>query len=189
ETTEYVPKVLAVAVVEKNHQVFGIDEPRPDPPRPFDTISVPPAVTFERLATRLRITADDLATWNPTYPRRRTPVDRGPVDLRVPAGAAARVTKPLDDLRPDNVVPVQVQAGETLVRIAKARKISAARLRSLNAVGDDAEVTPGTTILVPRTNPRPTQNSQNLIKDGGNPPGRQKIASGSTAGKNSTKNR
>jgi membrane-bound lytic murein transglycosylase D len=177
ETTEYVPKVLAVAVVEKNHQVFGIEEPRPEPPRPFDTITVPPAVTFERLATRLRMTADELATWNPTYPRRRTPIDRGPVDLRVPAGTAARVTKPLGDLRPDNVVPVQVQTGETLVRIAKARKISAARLRSLNAVGDDSEVTPGTTILIPRT------------KDGGNPPVRPKITSGSAAGKNITKNR
>jgi hypothetical protein len=63
------------------------------------------------------------------------------------------------------------------VRIAKARKISAARLRSLNAVGDDSEVTPGTTILIPRT------------KDGGSPPVRPKITSGSVAGKNITKNR
>ncbi|HVR61432.1 MAG TPA: transglycosylase SLT domain-containing protein [Polyangia bacterium] len=154
ETTEYVPKVLAVAIVERNHDAFGIDEPPADAPRPFDVVSVPPAVSFDRLAARLGVGSDELAALNPIYPRRRTPPERGPTPLRVPAGAAARAGgRALADLRPDNLEPVVVRPGETLLRLARARKLSLARLRLINTVADDGEVTPGTTILVPRAAP------------------------------------
>lgn len=153
ETTEYVPKVMAVAIVEKNHQIFDVDEPRPPLPLAFAAITVPPAVSFDQLAARLHVSAADLAGWNPIFARRRTPADRGPVELHVPVETAARVTKALADLRPDNLLPVAVNPGETLIRIAKARKVSAARLRLINAVTDDAEVAPGTVILVPRLGP------------------------------------
>ncbi|HEY2900798.1 MAG TPA: transglycosylase SLT domain-containing protein [Polyangia bacterium] len=185
ETTEYVPKVLAVAIVEKNRAVFGLDEPRPESPRPFDVVMVPPTVTFDRLAPRLHVSADELAALNPIFARRRTPADRGPIAVRVPVGAAAASAgKTFVDLRPDNLQPIVVNPGETLVRVAKARKVSAARLRLINAVGDDAEVTPGTTLLVPR--PPAVRPSS---KDG--PPGqlRPKIASGGGAGKSSGKSR
>ncbi len=71
----------------------------------------------------------------------------------MPAGTAVCAGKTLADLRPDNLLPVVVRPGETLLRIARARKVSVGRLRLVNAVNDDGEVTAGTTILVPRAAP------------------------------------
>jgi membrane-bound lytic murein transglycosylase D len=146
ETTEYVPKVLAVGIVEKNRAAFGFaDVPVAAPPE-LETVTVPAGISFDTLATRLGVTEDELAAYNGSLIRRRTPPDRPASQLRIPRGKAAR----LDNLRPGEFVTVKVRPGETLARIARARRIPRDRLRQLNAVTDESDVTPGTVILLPR---------------------------------------
>jgi membrane-bound lytic murein transglycosylase D len=146
ETTEYVPKVLAVGIVERNRAAFGFgDVPVAAPPE-LETVNVPAGVSFDTIATRLGITDDELASYNGGFIRRRTPPDRGPSLLRIPKGKTVR----LDNLRPGDLVTVKVRPGETLARIARARRIARDRLRQINGVTDESDVTPGTVILVPR---------------------------------------
>jgi LysM repeat protein len=144
-----VPKVLAVAIVERNRAAFGFDEAS-DRPAEWDLVEARAATSFESLATRAGISADELAQWNPIYVRRRTPPDRPSVRLRVPAGRGERLGRAFAAVRPADLVPEVIGAGQTLARVAKARRVSATRLRRLNAITDDDEVTPGTTLLVPR---------------------------------------
>jgi LysM repeat protein len=61
--------------------------------------------------------------------------------------------------RPDaaDLVATTVRPGETLARIARARRMPADRIRRLNGVADDAEVTPGTTLMLPRPAARARQ--------------------------------
>lgn len=146
ETTEYVPKVLAVAIVEQNQELFGIANPSPDQPRPFDTITVGGGVSFDAIAVRLAVAADELASLNPAYPRRRTPPDRSACTLRVPPGKSL----PSGNIGPGDLVLVRVRPGENLTRIARAHRIPRDRLRQINGVTDEADVTPGTAIFVPR---------------------------------------
>lgn len=162
ETTEYVPKVLAVAIVEKNRRAFAFDEAgaggEAGGPAAFEAASVPPATSFETLAARTGVKADELAQLNPAYLRGRTPPDREPVVLRFPPGKAPRLTTAALTAQNADVALTRVREGETLVRLARAKKISADRLRHLNGVLDDSDVTPGTMILVPRTRAaRPTE--------------------------------
>jgi membrane-bound lytic murein transglycosylase D len=153
ETTEYVPKAMAAAIVERNREAFGF------PPAgqgqealTFEVATVPPGLSFELIAARLGTTADVLAALNPSYQRRRTPPDRGESPLRVPMGTAVLAAR-LG--RSGDVSPTVVRSGETLGRIARARRLPVDRLRRLNGVVADAEVTPGTTILLPRPDLRP----------------------------------
>ena len=150
ETTEYVPKVLAVGIVDQNRQVFGFDDVVSDPPPAWDLIEAPAATSFESLATRADLTEDELAQWNPIYLRRRTPPDRPAVRLRVPAGRGERLGRVFAKVRPADLVPAVVRPGDTVARVARARRVPVARLRRLNAIADDGEVTPGTTLLFPR---------------------------------------
>jgi membrane-bound lytic murein transglycosylase D len=153
ETTEYVPKVMAAAIVERNRSAFGFDPPGSgQEATTFETALVPPALSFDSIAARIGTTSDTLAALNPAYQRRRTPPDRGEVPLRVPMGMAVlagRLT------RTNDVAPTVVRPGETLGRIARARRLPLDRLRRLNGVTADAEVIPGTTILLPRPDLRP----------------------------------
>jgi membrane-bound lytic murein transglycosylase D len=151
ETTEYVPKVLAVGVVESNRQVFGFEAGSPSPPRPSVEVEVAGGVTFEAIAARAGVSVDELAALNPAYLRKRTPPDRPTAPVRVPPDK----TRGLADLRMADVAPLRVRPGESLARIAKDRKVPRDRLRRLNGVTDDADVTAGTLILIPRASAKP----------------------------------
>jgi membrane-bound lytic murein transglycosylase D len=153
ETTEYVPKIMAVSVVERNRKVFGYEESSPEPPRPTQEVEVAGGVTFEAIAARAGISIDDLVSLNPAYLRRRTPPDRPTVILRVPPERG----RGLNTLRMTDVAPVRVRPGETLARIAKDRRIPRDRLRRLNGVTDDADVIPGTMLLIPRAPAKPSR--------------------------------
>jgi membrane-bound lytic murein transglycosylase D len=153
ETTEYVPKVMAAAIVERNREAFGFEPVGAgQQPVTFEVATVPPGLSFESMALRLGTTSDALAALNPSYQRRRTPPDRGEVPLRVPMGTAVLAGR-LG--RSGELAPMVVRSGETLGRIARARRLPVDRVRRLNGVVVDAEVTPGTTILLPRPDLRP----------------------------------
>jgi peptidoglycan lytic transglycosylase D len=156
ETTEYVPKVFAAAIVERNRTAFGFDAPGGERAAEMETVSAPPGISFETLAPRLAMRTEDLAQLNPVYLRKRTPPDRGPVALRVPAGKAALGARLLKTAIGD-LVPTTVRNGETLARIARASRMPAERIRRLNGIADDADVTPGTTLLLPRPAARARQ--------------------------------
>jgi membrane-bound lytic murein transglycosylase D len=146
ETTEYVPKIMAVGVVERNRKVFGFEEASPEPPRASQEVEVAGGVTFEAISARAGVSIEDLVALNPAYLRRRTPPDRATVILRVPPERG----RGLNTLRMTDVAPVRVRPGETVARIAKDRRIPRDRLRRLNGITDDADVTPGTMLLIPR---------------------------------------
>jgi membrane-bound lytic murein transglycosylase D len=151
ETTEYVPKIFAVGIVDQNRRVFGFDDVAADRASAWDLVEAPAATSFESLATRAGLTSDELAQWNPIYVRRRTPPDRAAVRLRVPAGRGEKLGRLFASVRPADLVPAVIGTGETLARVARSRHVSVVRLRRLNAIADDEEVTPGTMLLVPRS--------------------------------------
>ncbi len=151
ETTEYVPKILAVGVVERNRKVFGFDDVVAEPPRTWVEVEIAAGVPFDLIASRAGLTVEELSLMNPAYLRKRTPPDRGATMIRVPPGRAAG----LNTLRMGDLVQVRVRPGETFARIAKDRKVPRDRLRRINGVTDESEVTPGTVILLPRGAGRP----------------------------------
>jgi membrane-bound lytic murein transglycosylase D len=149
ESSEYVPKVYAVALADSNRKALGFDEGG-DRPVEWDLVEAPAGTSFDSLARKAGVTEDELAQWNPIYVRRRTPPDRPAVRLRVPRGRGESLGRAFASVKPADLVPVVVGKDETPARLARARKVSLARLRRLNAIMDDGEVGPGTTLLVPR---------------------------------------
>jgi membrane-bound lytic murein transglycosylase D len=156
ETTQYVPKILAVGIVAQNPAAFGIEPGEGLHLPEAEAVTVPPATTFDAIAARLGVRVETLAELNPTLVRRRTPPERASL-VRLPPGKAVLVGRAFGGGRPADVVPTMVRPGETLLRIAKARRLPISRLRRLNGVNDDAEVTVGTTILVPAPPRRPSR--------------------------------
>ncbi len=147
DTTEYVPKVLAVSIVERNQPAFGLTNLGPDSPRRWEAINVGGGIPFDAIASRLGVTVDELALLNPAYARKRTPPDRGTVPLRVPEGKG----KALGEVGPGgDYILTRVRPGETLARIARANKLPRDLLRRINGVTDESEITPGTAIFLPR---------------------------------------
>ncbi len=151
ETTLYVPKILAAALVGHNPKVFGLADASQDPPWEFDRVEVPSGTSFAMLARASGTRPDVIEDLNPEYIRGRVPPDRPSVVLRVPIGSASLFAKAAGDLRVsgERLQAVTLRFGETLEDVAKARGCSARELKRINAFTDTSELRGGMTILAP----------------------------------------
>ena len=57
ETTLYVPKVMATALVDANRARFGFENVQPDPPYVFDRVSVPSSMSVAAIARAAGVSA------------------------------------------------------------------------------------------------------------------------------------
>jgi membrane-bound lytic murein transglycosylase D len=171
ETTLYVPKILATAVLMNNRRAFGLDNVTEDPPERFDVVVVGPSVTLSDIARAVGSNADSLEALNPQFLAGRTPpvapgAARTSYRVRVPFGSGSKWT-PSAATRDDGLEPYVVKAGETVERIARAYGTSERDLREKNRVAADEVLTAGTVLLVPRvsrvTEPDPTTAAELVV--------------------------
>jgi membrane-bound lytic murein transglycosylase D len=150
ETTLYVPKALAAAIIGNNRQAFGFGDVTADPPVEFERVQVPKSTSLVALARAAGVKEGDLAALNPELRRHRTPPRSW--NLRVPKGTAEKVARNFDVARKehDKIETYVVRFGERLDDVAARYKIALKELRKLNGIEEAAEVRPGTTMLVPR---------------------------------------
>jgi len=159
ETTLYVPKILATAVVMNNKRAFGLDGIKPDPPESFDVIQVGPGLALGDIARAAGVEPSVVEQANPAYVAGRTPpVANGRASpsypVRVPRGA-----KPLPgrllalEAARDAYTTVAVRQGDSVASIARAAGTTDATLRSLNDIGNQESLSSGTLLLVPRVVP------------------------------------
>ncbi len=146
ETTLYVPKAMAVAIVGENKHLFGYDDVATEAPYAFDRVTVPSSMSIAAMAKSAGVSVAELAALNPELRRNRTPPE--PWQARVPRGAGARFASAYEAHR-ELVKPFVVRFGERLDDLAAAHGISAHELRTLNAIDDSSEVRPGLTLIVP----------------------------------------
>ncbi|MEP6654637.1 MAG: transglycosylase SLT domain-containing protein [Myxococcales bacterium] len=151
ESSLYVPKILAAAIVGHNLQAFGFGDIVADPPFAYDRVQVPPGTGLVTVARATSTRQEVIAALNPQMIRERTPPDRGKYEVRVPAGSAPLFAESFDRVRAasDRFETVTLRFGETLDDVARARRITARELRRLNGVKDTTELRAGITILVP----------------------------------------
>jgi membrane-bound lytic murein transglycosylase D len=152
ESSIYVPKILAAAIIGHNLGVFGYADGPPDPAFAYEEVEAPPGTTLSTAAKAAGTRVEVLEALNPHLIRDRTPPDRGSTRLRIPPGSSAIYAEGLDRSRTpsDRVQTVVLRFGETLDDVAKARGLNARELRKLNGVKDTSELRAGVTILVPR---------------------------------------
>lgn len=156
ETTLYVPKILATAIVMTNKRAFGLDGITPDPPDSFDVVLVGPGLPLAEVASAAGVSLAEIEALNPQYLAGRTPPQQpgaGKVSwrVRVPAGKAAVATRVLaQNTVYEALESHTVRFGETVESIANARATTEARIRALNRVEPKEVLAPGTVLLVPK---------------------------------------
>jgi membrane-bound lytic murein transglycosylase D len=171
ETTLYVPKILATAVVMNNRRAFGLEGVTVDAPERFDVVVVGPSVPLAEIARVVGATPTALEAANPQYLAGRTPpvapgAARPSYRVRVPEGSASKWS-PARLASDDALEAYVVKTGETVERIARARGTSERELREKNRVGADEVLAAGTVLLVPRlvshVDPAPTTAAELVV--------------------------
>jgi membrane-bound lytic murein transglycosylase D len=156
ETTLYVPKIVATAIMMNNKAAFGIADVAPEPPQSFDLVLVAPGTPLDAVARATGVSVDVIEGMNPQFLAGRTPPaapgKRGTsFRVRVPTGKGSAASKLLAVQGPelDGLIPYTVRQGDTVESIAATSATSEAKVRSLNRVGSQETLAAGTILLVP----------------------------------------
>lgn len=156
ETTLYVPKIFAIAVVMTNRKAFGLDDVSPDSAESFESVVVAAGTPLERIAAAAEVPISAIEGLNPQLLAGRTPPPKpgaAPKSyvVRVPKGNARAATERLakSDLDAD-LEPYVVRAGDSVSTIATARGSQEGSIKQTNRLTDKEALEPGTVLLVPK---------------------------------------
>ena len=134
ETRDYVPKLIAAALIAKQPSRYGFTDIQRLPPLVFDEVSVPDATGLDVLARLADTSVAALLELNPQFVRGITPPGRGVV-VRVPRGRGAGVAERYADLPVTEritFVDHYVTYGQTLSTIAQRYKVTVTMLQAAN---------------------------------------------------------
>jgi membrane-bound lytic murein transglycosylase D len=134
ETKDYVPKLIAAALIAKEPTRYGFDDPPAVPPFAYDSVIVPSQTGLDVIARLSGATFAEIRELNPQYIRMVTPPGKSAV-VRVPVGLGEQATLAYAELPPSERVAYQthvVRSGETVSGIAQHYRVSVTEVRDAN---------------------------------------------------------
>jgi membrane-bound lytic murein transglycosylase D len=150
ETRNYVPIILAVTIMAKNPDQYGLAGVEKEKPVPYDTVRIDYPIDLRLVAECVDASASDLQDLNPSLLRMTTPNDR-PFDLRLPVGTAEKFQSVVAQIPTDKRVwwrYHKVQGGETLASIARTYHSSPQSIAEVNDLGGQA-LAPEMRLIIP----------------------------------------
>lgn len=155
ETKEYVPKLLAAAIIAKEPARYGFADVAYLPPIEFDTVAIPARTDLEVAAKLINVDYKTLKELNPELRRWCTPPDYPEYELKIPRGSRrafeqAYAQLPEDQRYTERIVYTRYRAKrkDTLAAIARRYGTTPEALAEVNKLKVTAKVR-GRTLLVP----------------------------------------
>jgi membrane-bound lytic murein transglycosylase D len=151
ETANYVPIIIAMTIIGKNPQDYGLDNIGVDSPLEYDSIRVSAATHLDLIADATLQPVSVIRELNPSLLGRLAPPG---FQVHVPKGMGAATQEALETVPADSRHAWRlhhVSIGDTLAGIAKSYHLTAERIVAVNGSSDTLEA--GDTILIPALDP------------------------------------
>jgi membrane-bound lytic murein transglycosylase D len=158
ETSLYVAKIAAMAIVANNPERFGFTKLTPEPTLQLARIDVTAGTLLKDVASAAGISLEQLRAINPHLRQSRVPPGEPAVTVYVPRESQVRFAQHWSLRREATPLPLPhvLRLGETLEQLAKRADTTPQKLRELNELTPDAPVRAGFALFVP-AHARPTQ--------------------------------
>ena len=151
ETKNYVPGIIAAAIVAKNPQQYGLDTLVPEAPVLSDTVTVSYPVDLRLVADVTEAPLAVIVDLNPSLLRMTTPEDTD-FDLHIPVGTRDTFLKRIAEVPEEKRSTWRfhvVQAGESLDSIATSFHDRASEIAAANKLSAGDPVATGDELVVP----------------------------------------
>jgi membrane-bound lytic murein transglycosylase D len=152
ETRNYVPIILALALIAKDPPRYGI-QVTPDPPVDTEWVKPGHPIDLRLVAETIDVDVETLRAINPELLRMVTPPDAN-YEMRLPAGSAERFRSEIAEIPADKWVSWRrhrVEEGETLGEIARKYHVTPAAIADANGLESSARIESGDKLIIPAT--------------------------------------
>jgi membrane-bound lytic murein transglycosylase D len=161
ETKNYVPIIIAAAIMAKNPQQYGLQSLTPDPPLLTDTVTTNYSVDLRLVSDVIGTPVQEIADLNPSLLRMSTPAD-SPFELHLPAGSKDIFEKRIAEIPVDKRNQWRfhkVVAGETLETVARDYHVSASEIVFVNQLEPSDNLSSTDSLIIP-VPPAPSSKSR-----------------------------
>lgn len=155
ETKDYVPQMIAAALLAKDPEKYGFVGIEYEEPLRYDKVMVPPAVDLRLIAKACEITVEELKELNPELRRWCTPPDVTEYEIKIPFGKTDLFLKNFELLRPKGGTSFKthlVKKGETLQQIARLYRVELEPILEINRLEKRSRLSVGMNLLIPLPN-------------------------------------
>jgi membrane-bound lytic murein transglycosylase D len=151
ETKNYVPIILAVTIMAKNPEQYGLDKVVTEKPVPYDTVKIDYPVDLRLVAECVDTSASTMQDLNPSLLRLTTPKDRE-FELHLPVGTKDRYLTTITAIPPDMRVwwrYHKVASGDTLSSVARAFHTTPQAIVQVNNLDGDENLRAESELIIP----------------------------------------
>lgn len=152
ETRNYVPKLIAAAVIAKNPEAFGFTNIQYQEPISFERIVIKKPVDLRILSQRAGYKYEDIQYLNPELNYHVTPPYEERYELRVPVKSSMAFMAAYQQLGPQEFFKYahhRVQRGETISSIAARYRIPQGEIMNMNRITNARHLQIGQNLILP----------------------------------------
>jgi membrane-bound lytic murein transglycosylase D len=148
ETTNYVPIILAMTIMEKNAAEYGLSGIALNPPLEYDTLEITAPTSLALIADLAEAPVSELLELNPAVLKNVAPAGFA---VHVPKGAGNQLMATLQLVPPEHRIAWRIHrvaTGETLASIGKQYGMTADTIIAANKLGK-ADAMEGDRLIIP----------------------------------------
>jgi membrane-bound lytic murein transglycosylase D len=150
ETRNYVPIIVAVAIMAKNPSQYGLQTIVPDPPMTYETVKINYPVDLRLVAECIDVPPSELQELNPSLLRMTTP--KSHFDLHLPVGTEQKYQAAIAGIPPGMRLWWRyhtVAGGETLMSLARTYRAPMKTIAMANQLDMSDTIEAGAKLVIP----------------------------------------
>jgi len=152
ETKDYVPQMIAAALIAKDPEKYGFVGIEYQEPLRYDKVKVPEVTDLRLIAKVCEVTIEEIKELNPELSRWCTPPNLPDYEIKIPFGKKELFLKNFEILYSGGKFQFKthmVKKGETLSKIAKLYRIDLEPILEINRLNKKSHLSIGMNLLIP----------------------------------------